>query len=335
MMTPTDRAAGDLRPSDCAFTLIEPLTTVTIIAVLVTVAVFAFTSIATWAHQTSDRQTLTILNDALNRYKCEGGSLTALTSGAPIDDVTALMCSPINWGGMTHYVMQSGVTYHGRSIDSIGNGVSYHFSRFNTYQDGETGGSSPTGADNSSYPYGQGVGYESNGGNASGYSVILQATSSGGWYAIKDARGNITYDNGSGHGTDIGPSASITFWSCAGNRNPTPSGTITQWIDDGGHDNDFGSNLTAVDLRGLTGLTDAECENNAITSLNVSGLTSLQTLDCDTNQLTSLNVSGLTSLTSLICYGNNLGNINITGHRPSTFVYTPQNAGHTPTVTGP
>jgi hypothetical protein len=36
-----------------------------------------------------------------------------------------------------------------------------------------------------------------------------------------------------------------------------------------------------------------------------------------------------------VCWYNNLGNINITGHRPSTFIYTPQNGGYTPNVTGP
>ena len=418
MMGPVDRTDSDFRTDNRGFTMLEILVTVAILAALTTVATFYVQQYIIFAHTNSDKQTLTVLNDTLTRYKTQGGGTSGLTYASQISGVLSRMQHAITWGGMGHLVMQSGVTYPGRSIAATGTGAQYHFTRFNTYSETDYASGDEAGNTPPYYPYGQGVGYETNGGNASGHSVLVGSSS--GWFAVKDASGNITYA-ASWYADDIGPTASLTFWSCAGNGNPTPSGTITGWYDDGGNSNDFNSNLTAVDLRGLTGLTQASCANNGtVTSLNVSGLTSLQDLDCQSNQLTSLNISGLTSLsnfscdynqltslsvsgltnltyfscqsnqitslnvsgltnlqmldcdsnqltslsgvsgltslrdltcqhnlltslnvsgdTSLnefVCWYNNLGNINITGHRPSTFIYTPQNGGYTPNVTGP
>ena len=55
-----------------SFTLVELLSTIAIMAVLV-VGITAFVAnYVTWAKNTSDKQTYTVLNDALGRYKCEG-----------------------------------------------------------------------------------------------------------------------------------------------------------------------------------------------------------------------------------------------------------------------
>jgi prepilin-type N-terminal cleavage/methylation domain-containing protein len=127
-----------------AFTLIELLAAVAIMAALIVGALFFTASYITWAHNTADQRSLIVLNDALNRYKTEGGNISALTSGAQISHVLTKMATTLNWAGMSHNVMQAGVTYQGRSIDSIGNGASYHFTRYNTYT-AELGGSSPAG----------------------------------------------------------------------------------------------------------------------------------------------------------------------------------------------
>jgi prepilin-type N-terminal cleavage/methylation domain-containing protein len=55
------------RSNNKAFTLLELLSTITIIAVLVAGVVFVVPYFVSWAKQTSDKQTLTVLNDALTR----------------------------------------------------------------------------------------------------------------------------------------------------------------------------------------------------------------------------------------------------------------------------
>jgi prepilin-type N-terminal cleavage/methylation domain-containing protein len=127
-----------------AFTLIELLASVAIVAVLVTAAIFFTYNYVTYAKQVSDQRTLVILNDALTRYKCEGGNLTALTSGAPIANVIAALRSPITWNGIVHNVMQGGSLYISKSIDALGSAGSYRFTRFNSFTN-EPGGTSTAG----------------------------------------------------------------------------------------------------------------------------------------------------------------------------------------------
>ena len=108
-------------PSVNAFTLVELLTVITITAILVTVAVFYTAGYVAFAKHTSDQQTLAVLNDALNRYKCDGGDVNALTASAPIANVLAKLQAPIHWaGGLTHQVMQAGITYPACSLTALG-----------------------------------------------------------------------------------------------------------------------------------------------------------------------------------------------------------------------
>jgi Leucine-rich repeat (LRR) protein len=67
----------------------------------------------------------------------------------------------------------------------------------------------------------------------------------------------------------------------------------------------------ALDVAGLTGLTELRCSENQLTKLNVAGLTGLTELYCYTNQLTELDVAGLTGLTSLDCTYNQLTELDI------------------------
>ena len=114
------------------FTLIELLATIAIAALVIGVASFFTVSYVNWAKNVSDKQSWTVLTDALNRYKCEGGSLTALTSGAPVAHVINAMHQPITWGGQTHFILEPGRTFLSRSIDATGNGALYTFTRYDT-----------------------------------------------------------------------------------------------------------------------------------------------------------------------------------------------------------
>ena len=122
--------------------MVEILSSLAILAVLVSAMLVFIPAFVSWTKQTSDKQTLAVLNDALNRYKTQGGGTVGLTSEAPIVHVLARLQSQISWAGITHQVLQSGKTYIGRSIDSKGDGAQYRFTRYNTYIE-ETGGSSP------------------------------------------------------------------------------------------------------------------------------------------------------------------------------------------------
>ncbi|WP_309641028.1 T9SS type A sorting domain-containing protein [Flavobacterium sp.] len=70
--------------------------------------------------------------------------------------------------------------------------------------------------------------------------------------------------------------------------------------------------LSALDLTGLTNLTELRCNANSITNLNVNHLLNLTTLECGENLLTSLDVAALTNLTRLGCPLNQLTALNVT-----------------------
>lgn len=128
-----------------AFTLLETLAAVAIIAALAVGLMVFVGNVVTASRTNANKQTLQVLNDALTRYKCGGGDMKALTVGAPIKNVLSKLSSTINWNGLNHIVLQRGKTYRGKSIDSKGTGSQYRFTRYDTYT-GETGGTSPSGS---------------------------------------------------------------------------------------------------------------------------------------------------------------------------------------------
>ena len=66
-----------------------------------------------------------------------------------------------------------------------------------------------------------------------------------------------------------------------------------------------------LDLRGMTGLAQVECNNNPqLTGINVEGLNKLSYLACDNNGLTELRLNNA-SLTALSCRGNQLERLNL------------------------
>ena len=91
-----------------AFTLVEILSTVAIIALLVSSVVAVIPYFVAWAKQTSDKQTLTVLNEVLTKFKAQGGGTAALTSGALIGNVISRLQQPVSWSGLTHQYLQSG-----------------------------------------------------------------------------------------------------------------------------------------------------------------------------------------------------------------------------------
>ena len=58
-----------------------------------------------------------------------------------------------------------------------------------------------------------------------------------------------------------------------------------------------------LDLSKYPKLTMVNCQNSQISQLNLQGLTKLELLACENNPLTTLNISDLTSLNRFSCYG--------------------------------
>ena len=85
------------------------------------------------------------------------------------------------------------------------------------------------------------------------------------------------------------------------------------------------SELTTLNLKGITGLTSLSVYNNpALTNLDVSGCTKLTSLSVYGNEsLAAIDVTSLTALTDLSAYRNNLSSIDVTGltKLKSLYVY--------------
>jgi prepilin-type N-terminal cleavage/methylation domain-containing protein len=118
-----------------AFTLVELLATIVIIALLVGAVVIYIPQFINWSRQTSDKQTLTVLNDALTRYKTEGGGVNAFTVTTTPDHVIALLTKTITFAGRGHQVLKTGQTYPAHSLSTVGQYATYRFIRFNSYVD--------------------------------------------------------------------------------------------------------------------------------------------------------------------------------------------------------
>src|SRR5581483_7125032 len=129
-----------------SMTMLELLVTILIVAALIAGVIFFIANYVSWSQNTADKQTYTILNDALTRYKTQGGGVSGLTYDATIDRVLAALQTQTTWvKGQSYQFLDSGVTYHGRSIGETGTGAQYHFSRYNTYYDGSGQQSNPGG----------------------------------------------------------------------------------------------------------------------------------------------------------------------------------------------
>lgn len=288
------------------FTLVELISSIAILALITVTLVVTIPNFVNWARETADRQTLTVLNDALNRYKTQGGDVNALTTGTPIAHVISKLQTAVTWSGKGHEFLSGGRTFVGRSIDALGDHHQYRFTRYDHYE-AEVGGTSPVA---SSYPYGEGVGYMS---VIDGNGIWMTATSSTGYWALKVGSSTplIFASNQWAEGVT---GTSATFWACVGAVDDTASGYLTilelNECSNGPSGNCY-NNVSAIDVGGLNGLITLNCGNNKLTSLDVSGLSTLEALFCDSNLLTSLSVSDLPNLQSIGCDYNTIQTLNL------------------------
>jgi prepilin-type N-terminal cleavage/methylation domain-containing protein len=314
-----------------AFTLIELIAVIALVAILATMAVFFTAGYVQYAKHTADQRTLLVLNDALNRYKCQGGDVNALTSGALIGNVLAKMQAPVHWAGLIHQVMQAGVTYPARSISATQSGAHYHFTRYNTAGVNDTagtGGTSGSGSSDVGFTPSPGVGYMANG-SAQAYSI--QVVTSTGYFTYQPQGGSpsspipVSTDINSPTTLSISSCNSFTFWSsnAAGAKNGSLQAIYCS-----------GCQLTSLNLNGCTNLQQFGCVSNQLTSLDVSGVINLQWVSCARNQLTSLDVSGLTNLQWLYCMNNQLTSLTVNGLANLQWLYCYQNQLSSIVVTG-
>jgi len=273
-----------------AFTLVELLASIAIMAVLATAAVYFTASYVQWSKSIADQRTLTVLNDALTRYKCEGGNVNTLTLGAPIGNIISRLQTPVNWAGNGgHQFLQLGVTYPARSLSSTGTYSQYHFYQYNSYKAETLSASTPT----STYPYGQGTGYIAVNKSLGGTLWVGVSTSTG-YFAMKDDHGNTTVYH-TGAASVPNTSSSYTFWSCQDATHSTASGNVT----------DFGISslaLTGLDIRGLPSITNLGLNGSSVgpTTLNISGCTNLTSVDISDTPNISQNPSNQNAFYQLL-----------------------------------
>lgn len=237
------------------FTLVELLATIAILAVIVTVAGVYVGSYVKQAQKVADQKTLETLNDALTRYKTQGGNLAALTSGTAIKHVIAMMQTPVSWAGLTQQFLNAGFTRPARSIFAKGSGAQYHFTAYNTYTS-ETGGSSPTGNPVVIYLTTTGSGtwtvpadwnsanntIECIGGGGSGYSWGVNCGGGGGGAYAKSV--NLVLTPGSSINYSVGTTAAATWFNATGLANAQSIGAAVACAADYGRNASSSSGAT-------------------------------------------------------------------------------------------
>jgi len=110
--------------------MVELLASIAIIAIIVGIMIPIAGGFIETGKVTSDRQTLAVLNDALNRYKMQGGDLSVLTSGASVGNILKKLAEPITWAGVTHQFLKGGSTYNVDGIETEGEGSQYSFTSY-------------------------------------------------------------------------------------------------------------------------------------------------------------------------------------------------------------
>jgi len=135
-----------------AFTMVELIATIAIMAIILATVIPAAVNYVNTARRTANQKTLAVLNDALNRYKMQGGSLSALTATASIANVISRLQTPVVWNGLSHQFLQDSTVINAASLAGIGSGQTYRFYRYGDYSS-ET---PTTGEPTSDYPNGYG-----------------------------------------------------------------------------------------------------------------------------------------------------------------------------------
>jgi len=123
------------------FTLVELIATIAILAAIVALSLPFIANYITQARQTADRQTLEVLNSAINRYKTQGGSLNALTAGKPQNRLLLALQTPVNWTGLSHQFLRDNFYVpEGVTLAAAGSGSTYRLTQYGSYI-AEVGGS--------------------------------------------------------------------------------------------------------------------------------------------------------------------------------------------------
>jgi len=129
------------------------------------------------------------------------------------------------------------------------------------------------------------------------YTFAYSTSSTSGWMVFQDSNGK-QYFRATGANFSFAAAGSLTFWSCAGTNNPTPSGVITALVTTASGNN---PTLTSMNISGLPDLQNFTIANQgSIASINASNCPVLTSLSCNGITVgTLMNVSNCTSLTSL------------------------------------
>lgn len=120
-----------------AFTLVELLAVIAITTVLITTAGVFVAGYVTQAKNVSNRRTLEVLNEALTRYKCEGGNISVLNGAYTEGAVLRMLATPVTWaGGLKHQFLRGDGTdtVVASSLHARGSGGQYRFIAYNGTQ---------------------------------------------------------------------------------------------------------------------------------------------------------------------------------------------------------
>ena len=305
--------------------MLELLSAILIIAVLATMVTFFTASYIQWSQQVADQRTLVVLNDALTRYKCEGGDLTALTSGAPAGHIISKLTNPINWNGYVHQVMQTGVTYSSKSLTGAGYHQTFKFTGYNSFSTPVNPGQDIVDrlASQGTPPDSATANWIQTNATSPYYMVLSQPSSSTTIGMTLSITGTLYVNWGDGTTATYSGNPTITHtYASAGNYGVILSGKVTQFSSNyadghtafGGDISTMttltylyvtGSNTLSGSITAMTGLTYLSVQGSNTVSGSVTNLTSLTYIAVTGSNTLSGSVTGLTGLTGLNIYGNN------------------------------
>ena len=317
-----------------AFTMLELLSAILIIAVLATMVTFFTASYIQWSQQVADQRTLVVLNDALTRYKCEGGDLTALTSGAPAGHIISKLTNPINWNGYVHQVMQKGVTYSSKSLTGAGYHQTFKFTGYNSYSTPVNPGQDIVDrlASQGTPPDSATANWIQTNATSPYYLVLSQPSSSTTIGMTVNIVGTLYVNWGDDTTATYSGYQTITHtYVSAANYGVILSGKLTQFSSSysdgrtafGGDISTMpcltclggvaGSNTLSGSITAMTGLTYLSVQGSNTISGSITNMTGLTSLVMGGSNTVSGSVTNLTSLTYIAVTGSNTLSGSVTG----------------------